>query len=123
MTIKHDNIIYMPTISALGGIETYVYELVKKIDANADKIQRNERKIHQNTGALEILQTFKADSRKFFIMWLITFIAFVGLLGYTIYILNDSQKITTTQKVEDVDSVGGDIVNGDEYGKNNTDNN
>ena len=104
-------------------IDKNIDELVKKIDANADKIQRNERKIHQNTGALEILQTFKADSRKFFIMWLITFIAFVGLLGYTIYILNDSQKITTTQKVEDVDSVGGDIVNGDEYGKNNTDNN
>lgn len=30
MIIKHDNIIYMPTISPLGGIETYVYELVKK---------------------------------------------------------------------------------------------
>ena len=29
-TIKHANIIYMPTISALGGIETYVYEMVKK---------------------------------------------------------------------------------------------
>lgn len=29
-TIKHANIIYMPNISALGGIETYVYELVKK---------------------------------------------------------------------------------------------
>ena len=29
-TIKHSNIIYMPTISALGGIETYVYEMVKK---------------------------------------------------------------------------------------------
>ena len=28
--IKHDNIIFMPTISALGGIETYVYEMVKK---------------------------------------------------------------------------------------------
>lgn len=28
--IEHENIIYMPTISALGGIETYVYELVKK---------------------------------------------------------------------------------------------
>lgn len=28
--IKHANIIYMPTISPLGGIETYVYELVKK---------------------------------------------------------------------------------------------
>lgn len=28
--IKHKNIIYMPMISALGGIETYVYELIKK---------------------------------------------------------------------------------------------
>ncbi len=28
--IKYTNIIYMQTISALGGIETYVYELVKK---------------------------------------------------------------------------------------------
>ena len=28
--IEHSNIIFMPTISALGGIETYVYELVKK---------------------------------------------------------------------------------------------
>ena len=28
--IEHSNIIFMPNISALGGIETYVYELVKK---------------------------------------------------------------------------------------------
>lgn len=28
--IDHANIIYMPTISELGGIETYVYEMVKK---------------------------------------------------------------------------------------------
>ena len=28
--IEHANIVYMPNISALGGIETYVYELVKK---------------------------------------------------------------------------------------------
>lgn len=28
--IKHKNILYMPTISELGGIETYVYEMVKK---------------------------------------------------------------------------------------------
>ena len=105
------------------NIDKNIDELVKKIETNADKIENNERKIHQNTGALEILQTFKADSKKFFIMWLITFIAFIGLLGYTIYILNDSQKVTTTQTVEDVDSVGGDIVNADAYGKNSTENN
>lgn len=28
--IEHANIIYMPNISALGGIETFVYEMVKK---------------------------------------------------------------------------------------------
>ena len=28
--IEHDNIIFMPTISELGGIETWVYEMVKK---------------------------------------------------------------------------------------------
>lgn len=28
--IKHTNILYMPNISALGGIETYVYEVIKK---------------------------------------------------------------------------------------------
>ena len=28
--IEHTNIIYMPNISALGGIETFVYEMVKK---------------------------------------------------------------------------------------------
>ena len=28
--IRHSNIIYMPNISELGGIETYVYEMVKK---------------------------------------------------------------------------------------------
>lgn len=47
MTIKHDNIIFMPTISELGGIETYVYELVKKykdldiavVSKRCDKLQ------------------------------------------------------------------------------------
>ena len=48
--IEHSNIIFMPTISALGGIETYVYELVKKyhdldiavVCKSIDKIQ-NQR--------------------------------------------------------------------------------
>ena len=45
--IKHANIIYMPNISPLGGIETYVYEMVKKyrdldiavVSKNCDKAQ------------------------------------------------------------------------------------
>lgn len=30
MTIKHDNIIYARNINVIGGVETYVYELIKK---------------------------------------------------------------------------------------------
>ena len=48
MIIKHANIIYMPTISPLGGIETYVYEIIKKyhnldiavVSKNCDLIQK-----------------------------------------------------------------------------------
>jgi len=105
------------------NLDEDIDNLVKKIDANADKIQSNEWKIHQNTGALEILKTFKSDSRKFFIMWLVTFIAFIGLLGYTFYILSNYQQVTTEQRVEDVDTIDGDIVNGDNYGENNPENN
>lgn len=47
--IRHANIIYMPTISPLGGIETYVYEMVKKysyldiavVSKNCDPLQAN----------------------------------------------------------------------------------
>lgn len=88
------------------NLDKNIDELVKKIDANADKIQNNEKRIHQNTGALEILKTFKSDSRKFFIMWLITFIAFVGLLGYTFYILSSYQQVSTTQEVEQENDSG-----------------
>ena len=34
-------------------------DLVKKVESNAEKI-------HKNTGALEILKTFKEDSRRFY---------------------------------------------------------
>lgn len=47
--IEHANIVYMPNISALGGIETYVYELVKKyrnldIAVVCKKINRAQRR-------------------------------------------------------------------------------
>lgn len=96
-------------------------ELDKKIDDNYNKIMENmnklhshEEKINKNTGALEILKTFKSDSNKFFIMWLITFIAFLSLLGYTIYLNNDISRVTTQEVEQDTSEgsnyfAGGDI--------------
>lgn len=56
---------------------------------------------------------------------IIILILFTGLLGYTIWLLNDIsvEETTNTQEIHDIDSVGGNITNGDYYGDNKTDNN
>ena len=56
-------------------------DLVKKVESNAEKI-------HRNTGALEILKTFKEDSRRFYTMWLITFVCLLCSLGVIIFLLH-----------------------------------
>ena len=63
-------------------------ELEQKIEYNLSKINDNYGKIQQNTGALEILKTFKADSNKFFIMWVITFIALLCSLCFVMFLLH-----------------------------------
>ena len=49
--------------------------------------------------ATEMLHILKVQNKRLFIMWLVTFIAFISLLGYTIYLLNDIGTIETTQEV------------------------
>lgn len=63
-------------------------KLKRKIEKNADKIENNRDIIQQNTGALEILKTFKADSNKFFTMWLITFIMLILSIGCIMFLLH-----------------------------------
>lgn len=47
------------------------------------------QELKEQSFAMELYQDSAKDKKKFFYMWLITFIAFIGLLGYTIYLLND----------------------------------
>ncbi len=70
--------------------------------------------------AKELLHILKTQNKRMFIAWLITFIAFIGLLGYTIWLLNDISVVdTTTQEVDGVDTVNGNIINnGGTYGEN-----
>ena len=68
--------------------------------------------------ATELLHILKTQNKRFFIAWLVTFIAFIGLLGYTIWLLNDISTVETTQEITDVDSIeNSDIINGDFYGE------
>lgn len=39
--------------------------------------------------ATEMLHILKVQNKRLFAVWIITFIAFICLLGYTIYLLND----------------------------------
>ena len=52
--------------------------------------------------ATEMLHILKTQNKRLFIIWLVTFIAFIGTLGYTIYLLNDIgvEETTITQDNE-----------------------
>jgi heme/copper-type cytochrome/quinol oxidase subunit 2 len=70
--------------------------------------------------AWEIIQESKKNNTKFFIMWLITFIALIGLSIYTYNLQKDIGVIETTEEVTQNNDNGynnyigndGDIVNG-----------
>ena len=69
--------------------------------------------------ATEMLHILKVQNKRLFIIWLVTFIAFIGLLGYTIWLLNDIGTIEETDVTQENESgynnyIGndGDINNG-----------
>jgi len=69
--------------------------------------------------ATEMLHILKTQNKRLFIVWIITFIAFICLLGYTINLLNDVGTIEETTISQDNENgynnyIGndGDIVNG-----------
>ena len=99
------------------NIEKDIEDVVKRAEANARKIEENSYRIHQNTGALEVLHTIKANTILFFVMWVITFIAFVILLCYTINFVSDTETITpttnTSEVEQDADSGSNYYVGGD----------
>jgi hypothetical protein len=91
------------------------------IKEDIEKVQKKVNVIEEQSFAMELLHQSKKTNQRLFIVWLVTFIAFIGLLGYTIYLLNDIGTIeTTTQEVSQENTDGtnnfvgndGDIING-----------
>lgn len=94
--------------------------LTQEIENNLGKISENKQKIEHNSGALALLHTIKSNGDKYFIIWLVTFMAFLGSIGYIIYLHTDIERVTTTQSIEDIDTFDGSVINGDNYGENST---
>ena len=98
------------------------------IKEDIEKVQKKVNAIEEQSFAMELLHQSKKTNQRIFIVWLITFVAFIGLLGYTIYLLNDIGTIeTTTQEVSQENTDGtnnfvgndGDITNGNSKDKTN----
>ena len=73
--------------------------------------------------ATEMLHILKAQNKRLFIIWLVTFIAFIGLLGYTIWLLNDigtiEETTTKNQEISEVDNIDNSSIVNDDYNGNN----
>lgn len=57
--------------------------------------------------AYELLSDMKKSNKRMFIVWVITFLALIGVTCYTIYLLNDIEYIEETIQVDDFDSIDG----------------
>lgn len=63
--------------------------------------------------AMELVTDFKRQNKRLFVMWLVTFIALVSLVGYIVYLLNDIDTIesTTNQEINRVSTINGNVTN------------
>jgi heme/copper-type cytochrome/quinol oxidase subunit 2 len=78
------------------------------------EIKKEIEEVKEKSFALELLQDQRKANKRIFIMWIITFIALVGVSIYTVYLLNDIGTIETTQEIQDVNTIeNSNIKNGD----------
>lgn len=83
-------------------------------------VKKELEEVKEKSFALELLQDQRKANKRMFIIWIITFIALVGVSLYTVYLLNDIGTIETTTEVDQNNNNGynnyvgndGDIING-----------
>lgn len=69
------------------------------IKADINEAKEEIQELKEKSLAMELPQDARRTNKRLFIIWLVTFIAFIGLLGYTIWLLND---IGTEETIEEV---------------------
>lgn len=87
-----------------------------------ENIQELEEKVEQTSFAYEMLKDMKTQNKRLFIIILVILGMWFITGAYLVWILNDigviEETTTTTQEIEDVDTIGGNVVNnGDVYGE------
>ena len=72
---------------------------VMEVQEELKKVKQEEQGL-----AMTLLQDMKKTNKRMFVIWIITFISFLGLLGYTIWLLNDIE-VKTTEEIIDIQDV------------------
>ena len=79
------------------------------------------KELKEHSLAWELYQDSKKANKRLFVIWIITFVAFILLLTYTIWLLNDISNVEVsteyTQDVSDIETVNGSIINNNDYGE------
>lgn len=83
------------------------------------EMKKEVQEVKNQGFAMELLKDARKTNKRMFIIIIILIIAFIGLLGYTIWLLNDIGVIETTTEVQQSDAdnnnyIGnnGEIING-----------
>ena len=92
----------------LTNVKKEAKELKKKVNTTEESY------------AKELLHYYVATNVRLFWIWFVTFAAFILLLFYTLYLLNDIKVVESTQQeITDVSTIGGNVINkGDINGEN-----
>lgn len=65
-----------------------------------EDINKISKEVDNTSFAFEILQDYKKANKRLFIIVLILIFSLVGSIGYTFYLLNNFQAISTEESVE-----------------------
>ena len=75
---------------------------VEEMKNEVNKIQKEEKSFE-----LQLLEGLKNSNKRLFILWIITFVALIGVVIYCIYLHNDIGTIEGSyeQSIEDINTI------------------
>lgn len=94
----------------MQNIKSELDEIKSKIEHNFNNINKNRDNINENTGAVALLHTLNSNSNKYFIIWIITFVAFLCSIGYIVYLKTEYSSVETIEEIQQENTDGNNIL-------------
>lgn len=75
------------------------------IKEDIEELKTKAEELEKESFAMELLKDSKKQNLRLFWIWIITFIALIGVSCYLIYIMNDIGVSNETIDIEDIDNI------------------